>query len=208
MKWLDRFGGEVGMGREIRLINPKGEIVGRRLAVGAITEHHLFFRGNTAYTPVLSVQDAYCVYGANSRRATAPLDEPFVDALFPRRLRQSLWKRPVAVAGKGHGKQRSCTHRQCSRRLIERYRYLPRAGESATVEWRVCFQARPLTQGQKVPVCSELWWEGRLRRRHILLHYRLAIPRNPLSSAYRATLRYTGWSSQIFSRLFMHMLHR
>ncbi len=36
-----------------------------------------------------------------------------------------------------------CTHLQCSRRL-ERYRYTPPVGASATVEWRVCFRAEPL----------------------------------------------------------------
>jgi len=177
IEWLDRFGGESEWGREIRLINPKGEIVGRRLAVGAITEHYLFFRGNTAYTwfypfktpTVFTAQIPDALLRLWMSRSLMPYFRDDFGNLYGS-VQWQLLERDTA------SNLKFCTHRQCSRRLIERYRYLPRVGESATVEWRVCFRAEPPLLGQEVPVCSELWWEGRLRRRHILLHYRTAIP--------------------------------
>lgn len=91
------------------------------------------------------------------------------------RFRPATWQ---IVEGARASRSDSCLSRQCSRRLVEVYRYLPRQpfGKEAVVEWYVCFQEVPPLMGREIPICAELWWDGQLKRRHSLIHYRRATP--------------------------------
>jgi len=175
IEWMDARAHLNKYGREIRLVNPEGEIVGRRLAVGAITEHYLVFREDKVYTwfypfrkPTVSVAP---IPSAVRKLWTGRSLMPYRNDISSNLYGSVLWK---LLERDTASELQFCADSFCSRRMVEKYRYLPRFGSGATVEWRVCFNREAPLLGREVPVCSELWWDGKLKRRHTLIHYRTA----------------------------------
>jgi hypothetical protein len=178
IEWLDKAGDVSKRGREIRLINPKGEIVGRRLALDGITEHYLLFQDNRCYNWFYPSDKPIAFFAqipAEVQRfwmgrslMTYRSDRHF--NLYANYIWRLIERDPVSQV-------KFCAHRDCSRRMVEKYHYLSRLGlDGGSVEWRVSFRCEPPLLGREVPVCSEMWWDGQLRRRHALLHYRVATP--------------------------------
>ena len=175
-------------GREIRLVNPQGEIVGRRLAATSVTEHYLLFRDGRVYTWLypFAQRTVFCAKLSESLRRfwTGRSLMTYGNDTSGNLYGNVTWK---LLERDSASELKFCPEIACSRRMVERYKYLPHYGNSSDVEWRICFHREPPLLGRGVPVCSELWWDGKLKRRHTLLHYRVAtaeeraffnIPRN------------------------------
>lgn len=180
IEWPDRFGGVPEYGREIRLVNPAGEVVGRRLVepirYGKL-EYYVLFEGRRGYnwwnpSPESIVFVAELPPEVVRFWTGRSLMMYHHDYISPDRSIRGEWRLLERTAV---GRTDSCIHYGCSRRIVERYEYTSGAG-SSTVEWCVCLSSEPPLLGAEVPPCSELWWDGRLARRHILLHYRDASP--------------------------------
>lgn len=180
IEWLDEFNGlREKYAREIRLVSPTGEIVGRRLAIGQIIEHYLVFEKSWSFTwfyptaepIVFTVQLPPEVQRRWAGRSLMLYDRDNI------RFREATWQ----LVGKETTRpdmQEFCSSQRCSRCLVEVYRYSPSQPfyPGAVVEWRICFRKEPPLQGREVPICAELWWNGQLKRRHSLIHYREATP--------------------------------
>lgn len=165
-------------GREMRPISPTGEIVGRRLARSMVTEDYFLLSKNGGYS--------WFYPSAKPTVFVAPLPNHIMRRWGSRSLIAYRSDAHGILYGDGQWKllEKDFLSRadwlpeeQCTRRLVERYRYIPSLGDPATVEWRVCLSAEPPLLGRLVPIRSELWWNGQLRRRHTLLHYRTATPK-------------------------------
>jgi len=186
IEWFDRFEDAVReYGREIRLVNPAGEVVGRRFVVmsrysGAdIGEYYALFEGKQGYSwwipspePIVFIAElppevwrfwtgrSLMMYYKDYELLSRPVD--------------GKWRlvERTSVSGAAF-----CARYNCKRRMIEKYEYTFNT-RSSKAEWRVCFGTKPVLSGVEAPFCAELWWDGKLVRRHILLHYREAKPQD------------------------------
>lgn len=181
--WLTRFeDAPTGYGREIRLVNPAGEIIGRRLVVStrygvSLGEYYALFEGKRCYSwwdrapePVVFIAELPSeVVRFWTGRSLMMYHQDYIS---PNRSPRGTWRLLERTAAKSTD---FCTRYMCERRTVERYEYTPPFGSStSTVEWRVCFSSEPPLSRAGIPLCSELWWDGELVRRHVLIHYRAA----------------------------------
>lgn len=179
IEWHDRFeDAPMGYGREIRLVNPAGEIKGRRLVVStrygaSLSEYYFLFDGKRGYSwwdaapePVVFIAELPPeVVRFWTGRSLMMYHQDYIS---PNRSPRGTWRFLDRSAA---GRTEFCTRYMCSRRVVERYEYTTEFG-SSMVEWRVCMRSEPHLLGTEIPLCSEVWWDGDLLRRHVLIHYR------------------------------------
>lgn len=186
IEWFDRFEDAASRyGREIRIVNPAGEVVGRRLVamsrygVPGIGEYYALFEGKQGYSwwipspePVVLIAELPSeVWRFWTGRSLMMYYWDYNPLILPVNGKWRLLER-TWVSGAAF-----CARYKCKRRMIERYEYTLDT-HSSKVEWRVCFSTEPYLLGIEVPFCAELWLDGKLVRRHVLLHYRKAMPQD------------------------------
>ncbi len=179
IEWLDTKGAVRQIGREIRLVNSEGEVIGRRVVDDDIDESYML------------IQDQLCFHWV----FIPAVPEPTVFiAELPQGVRQLWIGRSLMMYRRDTVSVRSYRNRDrwklvertampCNEQFlrysatqlrVEQYRYVPDTvwKQEASVEWRVYTHFPPPLLGAEVPVFGELFWDGQLIRRHKLIQYR------------------------------------